>query len=519
MSLHPFVRRMGNRFSTIQKKQPEDSNSKWYSIARKGATFVLAVGFLGFCASRYKVALPNQRIVRTGIGIRGMHISQKCIHWPFQKLQFIELVPWSIKVKIEAMSNKRIEFHMPTVWTLAPDVRSRDEVNAQRRTRKEALEREALKTKELKTEAPVQNPIEPLAITLTKLAQTQSPLELYATRLMTMSDKERVQFFEQYIQGEARVIAGNMDLNDIAGNRLIVQQQLREKLEEDFAEVGVTVLNANIADIHDKEGQDYFAQIRKKALSEAESAAKVATAEADQLGNVGKAKADGLSKKEVAMHNREALVAENLEKEAEWQSKAKLAKTQSEAERDMAIAIAMKNAESQKKESQLQKEVEEAKLEQQVAHERAKTLSTVKVQAEIAIEKAKGEAAAQIELAKAQKEAEVLRGEGILAILKSQSEGLDKMRTAAGGNMESLNAYLFMERKGPEAVTSTFADAVAGMKPHITVWNRTEQDSSPANSVTDFLGMMPHFLKTMERQSGYKILPQLFPAKTDGDAK
>lgn len=432
------------------------------------------VGVAGFCALRYKVALPNQRLVRTGLGIKGMHISQKCVHWPFQQLRVLDLTPFTVKVRVMAMSKKRIDISLPTVWTLAPDARTLVQINE------------------------------------SKTVKDVSPLQRYATRLMTMTEAERAHFFEQYIQGEARIIAGNMDLEDLASNRTQVQKELRDKLAVDFEEVGVHILNGNIEDLHDTDGQKYFEQIRQKALREAESAAKVATAEAERTGNVGKAEADAKSQIDVAKHKREALVAENLQKEQEWTSKAKLQEVQSDAERRMAIAKAFQQAEAEKKTNELQKGVEEARLEQRLAKERAENLSTIKIDAEGVLAKAKGEADAQVALAKALLEAERMRAAGIQSVLEAQAAGLQRLREAAGGTMSDLTAYLFYERKGPEQVTSSFGEAVRDMKPHITVWNR-DNEKGAGQAVTDFLGMMPHFLTAMGKQTGFQILPQLFP--------
>lgn len=463
----------------------------------------VAAGILGFCAARYRVALPNQRIVRTGLGIQGMQISQKCIHWPFQQLRVLDLTPFTVKVRVAAMSKHRIEFDLPTVWTLAPDTRTLNQFN------------QAKAQNVTDTTANVDSPI-------SKVSDV-SPLELYARRLMTMGTSERSQFFEQYIQGEARIIAGNMDLDDLASNRQRVQEELTNKLAADFERVGVVVLNGNIEDLHDKKSDDgkennnYFFHRKQRALKEAESAAKVATSEAERIGNVGKAEADAKSKMDVARHNREGLVAENQQQEQEWISRAKLAEVQSDSERKIAIAKATQVAETERTTSELQKKVEEARLEQHVAKERAANLSTIQVEAESALARANGEANATVARAKAHLEAERLRAAGILAVLEAQASGLKSMVDAAGGDMSRLVAYLFTERKGQEELGKTFAQAVQDLKPNITVWSRggnNNSDDSAGQSVTNFLGMMPHFLKTVEQQTGFQILPQLF-SKSD----
>jgi flotillin len=158
----------------------------------------------------YRTAKANERLIRTGLGLKGIHVSQKCFHIPFfQTLRVVNLEPRIHKVLIEAMSKERISFHMPTVWTLAP---KNDNDSVQR----------------------------------------------YASRLLEMDDRHLDTFFTGIIEGDGRIIAGEMELDEIQGQREKVRQKLMGKLGPDFDALGMEILNVNVAELTDTKRSGIF---------------------------------------------------------------------------------------------------------------------------------------------------------------------------------------------------------------------------------------------------------------------
>jgi hypothetical protein len=90
------------------------------------ATVVTAAG--AFLATRFKVAKPGEYLVRTGIFINGITVDMKAFHLPYQTLARINMEPITYHCLIEeAMSQERISFNMPTVFTVGP----KDDVEAE----------------------------------------------------------------------------------------------------------------------------------------------------------------------------------------------------------------------------------------------------------------------------------------------------------------------------------------------------------------------------------------------------
>lgn len=264
----------------------------------------VAVGAGLTLASLYRTARSNERLVRTGLMLKGIHISQTCFHIPyFQTFRRVSLEPRTYKVPIEAMSKERISFHMPTVWTIAPK-------------------------------------------------KDEDSIRKYAERLLDMDEKQHKDFFAGIIEGEGRIIAGGLELDQLQGRREQVRDELMGKLGPDFSLVGCEILNVNVAELMDTAGQEYFAERRKRALSEAMNTARTAVAEATLAGDTGVAKANAETRERVAEYNRQAVLAENKQTQAIWESKAELAQSQSKAEQTIAIAKAAQMAQSQQKESE-----------------------------------------------------------------------------------------------------------------------------------------------------------------------
>ena len=87
----------------------------------EGTTGIAAVATVGWLATRYKVAGPNEYLVRTGILIDDIDISKQAFILPYQTFGKINMEPTTYHCTVEeAMSHERISFNMPTVFTIGP---------------------------------------------------------------------------------------------------------------------------------------------------------------------------------------------------------------------------------------------------------------------------------------------------------------------------------------------------------------------------------------------------------------
>lgn len=87
-----------------------------------GLTALGVIATLALAASRYKVARPNEMLVKTGLGLKQkLQLSRSTVAWPFQRVSPISVAPWTVAVNINGMSHERVPFKLPIVVTVGPN--------------------------------------------------------------------------------------------------------------------------------------------------------------------------------------------------------------------------------------------------------------------------------------------------------------------------------------------------------------------------------------------------------------
>jgi len=81
------------------------------------------------------------------------------------------------------------------------------------------------------------------------------------------------------IQGETRIEAGKLKLDDLFNNREKFKEVIVTNIDKEIEQFGLCIYNANIEELRDMEGNEYFVFMRKKALESAINQAKVDVAE------------------------------------------------------------------------------------------------------------------------------------------------------------------------------------------------------------------------------------------------
>ena len=77
-----------------------------------------------FVGSRIFVSAPHQYIVKTGLGVRDLHVAKTAFRLPFQQCSMLSVEPSTFTISIDSMSRERISFRMPTSWSIGPDWRT-----------------------------------------------------------------------------------------------------------------------------------------------------------------------------------------------------------------------------------------------------------------------------------------------------------------------------------------------------------------------------------------------------------
>lgn len=413
---------------------------------------MVALGALVYASTRYHVAKSNQYLVRTGPFIKDISISKKAFLLPYQTLSILDLEPITYSCLIEdAMSIERISFEMPTVFTIGP----KDDMDS---------------------------------------------LKKYAKLLLETSKEDLEKKVKSIIQGETRILAGKVSLDDLFNNRSTFKEEITDKINEQLDDFGLFIYNANIEELKDTPGNEYFEYIRKRALEGAVQDAKVAVAEQSKKGNIGERMHITETRQKLAEYEKQAKLTENERDKDIAESDTSLNIVKAELDKQRRIAESESNASAEIRQLELQKIVEEQRIKKNTEKLRADMFTIANVNAEVRIREAEGIAAAM--KIKAEAEAEAIKiksnaffiekeneAKGILKIREAEATGLIKLVESAG-NVDNLSKYLMIKERIISDLAEQQARAVSGLNPKINILqtgSRSEGIKGAGDTINDII--------------------------------
>ncbi|TYI10497.1 hypothetical protein ES332_A09G145100v1 [Gossypium tomentosum] len=461
----------------------------------------------------YKVANASEYLVITGVGIQDIKLAKKAWILPGQSYTVFDLSPVNYTFEVQAMSAEKLPFVLPAVFTIGPRVDD-----------------------------------EP---SLLKYAKLISPHDKLSNHV-----KELVQGI---IEGETRVLAASMTMEEIFKGTKEFKLEVFEKVQLELNQFGLLIYNANVKQLVDVPGHEYFSYLGQKTQMEAANQAKVDVAEARMKGEIGSKLREGQTlqnaaridaetkiistqrqgggKKEeikvktevkVYENQREAEIAEAnadlAKKKASWAKEAQVAEVESakavalreaELQREVERMNALTRTEKLKAEFLSQASVEydtkvqEANWELYQKQKQAEAILYEK-EKEAAGQKAIADAAfygrqrvADVELYAKQKEAE-----GLMALAQAQGVYLRTLLEALGGNYAALRDYLMINGGMFQEIAKINAEAVRGLQPKISIWTNgggEAIDGNGSNAMKEVAGvyrMLPPLFKTVHEQTG-----------------
>ncbi|KAM7487871.1 hypothetical protein LguiB_025355 [Lonicera macranthoides] len=479
---------------------------------------------------KYCVAKASEFLVITGAGIKEMKIAKKAIIWPLQKYRVIDITPVNYTFEVNAMSAEKLPFLLPAVFTIGP---------------------------------------QPDNESLIKYSKLLSHHDRHSQDV-----KELVQ---GVIEGETRVLAASMTMEEIFKGTKEFKQEVFEKVQLELNQFGLLIYNANIKQLVDVRGHEYFSYLGQKTQMEAANQAKIDVAEAKMKGEIGAklregqtlqnaAKIDaetkviatqreGQGRKEeikvksevkIFENQREADVAEaNAElatKKAGWSQLAKMA----DVESAMAVAI---------REAELQQEVERKNVLTHTERLKATFLSKASVDYEIKVQEAnwdfyKKQKAAEAVLYEKEKAAEAQKlaveaqqyarlqeadaklyskgkeAKGTLALAEAQGFYLKTLSAALGGDYNAVRDYMMIDGGTFKDIAKINADAIRGLQPKISLWTNGEAAAGGSGGVAmkdvaSVYKALPPLFQTVQEQTGMLPPPWLgsLPGSTSQVAK
>jgi len=400
-----------------------------------GATTIATVGFTAFAVLRYRIAKPSQYVVRTGIFIDKVAIDKKAFQWPFQTAKMISVQPSNYIFDLQAMSREKMEFILPGVYTIGP----KDESAA---------------------------------------------LMRYATFLSNSSEAERTSIIKGIIEGETRVLTASLSLEEIFSGRDEFRDHVTTRVDRELDKLGLGIHNANIQEMSDHAGSEYFQFLRQRARANAENEARINIANAQKDGDIAVKDRERETRIRTSEFESKAVTFENERNVEIAASNAQLKVKEAEFNRLSEIARIETEKATEMREMELLKEVETRRIAQQQEHIRSELLVKANVEAE-----------AKERTADADLYAKRAEAAGVLARFDAEAEGLRKLFQAAQ-NPEIVMQYLMIDRNLYPQLAKAMAEAIRGMNPKINYWNTGRDVGNPINEVLKNVPASVDMLKT-----------------------
>ncbi|KKY28555.1 putative flotillin domain-containing protein [Phaeomoniella chlamydospora] len=445
----------------------------------------------------YFIAEPSEFLVVTGAGISDVRIVKKAFIKPWQRVTRISIIPFDFSLDLQAMSAEKISARIPAVFTIGPEPDNG-----------EALKKYAL----LLSGSPGDNhprrgPIQPT---------TGSHVQ---------------DIVKGIIEGETRVIVSGMTMEEIFRERQVFKQKVIDNVQSELNQFGLRIYNANVKELQDTPGSEYFAFLSRKAHEGASNQARIDVAEARMRGEIGEAEKNGRTKQEISKINAETAVLETKRKADKAQADAALSTRQTELDMGIKLANIKAQRQAEAKDAELRKEVEMKNAETELERLRASDVTKSKINREIAQQQADAEYYSRVKAVEGQtfqqretaeadyfgqtKDAEAMyfrklkEADAAFYAKQKEADGVAELARAYGalgevlGGPQGLLQYLMLENNTYEKLALANAKAINGLQPKISCWSTGDGTSSDAMApIRNLMQSLPPLLSTINEQTG-----------------
>lgn len=366
------------------------------------------------------------------------------------------------------------------------------------------------------------------------------------------------------IEGETRSIVSTMTMEELFNKRSVFKSKVIENVQSELNQFGLRIYNANVKELQDMPGSQYFEFLSKKAHEGAQNQAKVDVAHARMVGEVGEAERQGETKQKIARINAHTAVLETERKVEKAAADSKLKSREIDIERELNLERIQAKRTAEQRDAELQKTVEQKKAEMELERLRATTVTQARIQRESNQQKADAELYAQRQKAEGLKYAQTAEAEaayfakakeadallyrkqrdaeanlsakekeaGALFIVKErdahatfiareraaeadfiarqkEAAGLLEMAKAYGaladvlGGPQGLMQYMMLQSGTYQKLAEANAKAINGLQPKINVWNTgNSEGADPTAPIRNLFQSLPPLLSTIQDQTG-----------------
>jgi flotillin len=273
---------------------------------------------------------------------------------------------------IQAMTIEKLQFSLPAVFTIGP--------------------------------ADSQEALEKYAVLLTGESDGRPPAAASKGAVTVAAGRNHVQeIVKGIIEGETRSIVSNMTMEELFRERRVFKDKVIQQVQSELDQFGLCIYNANVKELQDTPGSEYFAFLSRKAHEGALNQAKVDVADARMRGEVGEAEKQGKTKQEVAKIHAATAVLETERKAEKAAADAKLINKEIQIGNDLNIARINAKREAEKRDAELNIDVEKKKALMELERLRATKVVQAKIEKESSQQKADAELYAQEKAAEGKK--------------------------------------------------------------------------------------------------------------------
>ncbi|KAK7420563.1 hypothetical protein QQZ08_010322 [Neonectria magnoliae] len=498
----------------------------------------------------YKISAPDEYLAITGMGVRTVKITKAAWVWPLQRCTRFSIQPQDYAMDLQAMTIEKLQFALPVVFTVGPDVNQR---GANTRDPGDEEDVETAGHREDRGDALMK-----YAMLLAASDSNSGKSERRSEQRMHVAN-----IVKGIIEGETRVIVSSMTMEEIFTEREVFKKRIFRNIQGELDQFGLKIWNSNVKELKDAPNSNYFESLSRKAHEGATNQARIDVAEAQLRGNVGESQRKGEQEREIAKINAETAVAKTERDIERAQAEAHLDTKRTGLTRDVDIAKITAQRTLESKDEDLKREVELKRAGAEIerlratdvvkatiareAKQQAADASAYEVEADAranqeASQRQADAAAYQTRVA-AEAEAEAnfaqttkntdagayktrndaeawnyaaqQRAEADLVQKMKEAEGISAMADAYGklsqafGGPAGLLQYMMIEKGTYVELAKANASAVKGMAPKVSVWNTGAQGqgqgSDPADTMRNVYQMLPPLMSTINEQTGITL--------------
>lgn len=355
------------------------------------------------------------------------------------------------------------------------------------------------------------------------------------------------------IEGETRSIVSTMTMEEIFNKRQVFKDKVIKCVQSELDQFGLKVYNANVKELQDMPGSQYFEFLSKKAHEGAQNQAKVDVAKARMGGEVGEAEHQGKTKREIAKVHAQTAVEETERKVEKAAADSRLKSREIDIERELNLERIRAQRSAEETDAELMKVVEQKKGQMELERLRATTVTQARIAKESAQEEAdaalyktskqadgdnytqrlnaeatyyqrtkdsdmvayrkekeaEGDFAAQERAAEAMFITKTREAEASYIARQKEAAGLLELAKAYSalaeplGGPQGLMQYLMMKEHVYEKLADSSARAIQGLQPKINVWNTgSGEGADPTAPIRNLFQSIPPAASALYDQTG-----------------